>query len=233
MVDDGCIHVVAAAVTGADGRVLIAQRPPGKHLAGSWEFPGGKLEAGESRAHGLARELEEELGIAIRQPRPLMRVRHVYPHGEVLIDMWVVSRFSGEPRGLDGQAIRWCTPQEVAAADLLPADRSIVRSLRLPERLREANSEAYEVTDLPAAPTMADRDEAARVMRLRGILCRDVEGAGFAAGRGADFIVLGREFSEEQLERLCASVSIPVFARGTSLEKAWSAGATGLNDIGS
>src|SRR5580693_7421101 len=84
------IHVVAGAVIDATGRVLIAQRPPGKHLAGGWEFPGGKLEPGEARATGLARELGEELGIAIRNPRPLIRVRHTYPYGEVLIDMWVV-----------------------------------------------------------------------------------------------------------------------------------------------
>src|SRR5882672_9525110 len=131
------IHVVAAAVTDQQGRVLIAQRPPGKHLAGMWEIPGGKLEPGEGRGHGLARELREELGIEIRDPRPLIRVRHTYPYGEVLIDMWVVSRYSGEPKGLDGQALRWCHPDELATADLLPADRPIVRALRLPERLME------------------------------------------------------------------------------------------------
>ena len=81
-------------------RVLIAQRPPGKHLAGGWEFPGGKLEPGEDRRAGLARELLEELGITLMAaPRPLIRVRHQYDYGEVLIDMWVVRRYSGEPRG--------------------------------------------------------------------------------------------------------------------------------------
>ncbi len=125
------VHVVAAAVTDADGRILIAQRPPGKHLAGSWEFPGGKLEPGETRVEGLARELKEELGITLTgHPRPLIRVRHAYLFGEVLIDMWVVTRYEGEPRGLDGQQLRWCTQEELATAELLPADRPIVVALR-------------------------------------------------------------------------------------------------------
>jgi 8-oxo-dGTP diphosphatase len=124
-------HVVAAAVIDAAGRVLIAQRPLGKHLAGGWEFPGGKLEPGEDRSAGLARELREELGITLTgAPRPLIRVRHAYGYGEVLIDMWVVRQYSGEPRGLDGQALRWCTPEELESVELLPADAPIVAALR-------------------------------------------------------------------------------------------------------
>lgn len=125
------LHVVAAAVIDAQGRILIAQRPPGKALAGSWEFPGGKVEAGETRVQALARELREELGITLTgHPRPLMRLRHSYDFGDVLIDMWVVTRYSGDPVGLDGQALRWCTHEELAIADLLPADRPVVRALR-------------------------------------------------------------------------------------------------------
>ncbi len=126
------VHVVAAAVTDATGRVLIAQRPPGKVLAGSWEFPGGKVEPGETRVQALARELLEELGITLTgQPRPLMRLRHSYPFGDVLIDMWVVTRYSGEPVGLDGQALRWCTVEELETAEMLAADQPIVAALRL------------------------------------------------------------------------------------------------------
>jgi 8-oxo-dGTP diphosphatase len=124
------IHVVAAALIDAAGRVLIAQRPPGKHLAGGWEFPGGKLEAGEEREAGLARELKEELGITIEAPRPLIQVSHAYPSRDVLLDVWVVRNYRGEPRGLDGQALRWCTLEELDRADLLPADGPIVRALR-------------------------------------------------------------------------------------------------------
>lgn len=123
------IHVVAGVVIDAAGRVLLAQRPPGKLLAGGWEFPGGKLEPGEARAAGLARELAEEIGIVIRDPKPLMKLRHVYPYGEVLLDVWVVRHYDGEPTGLDGQALKWCGPEELEAAELLEADRPIVRRL--------------------------------------------------------------------------------------------------------
>lgn len=222
----GCIHVVAAAVTAADGRVLIAQRPPGKHLAGSWEFPGGKLEAGESRAHGLARELEEELGIAIREPRPLIRVQHSYPHGDVLIDMWVVSRFSGEPRGLDGQALRWCTQDEVARADLLAADRPIVRALRLPERLDAADTTFYRVTAGNAMPAAGGCG-----FPLRGAACANPREAHAAADAGADFIVMCDWVAQAELCGLAESLSMPVFARGIALESAWQLGCTGVSEI--
>jgi 8-oxo-dGTP diphosphatase len=122
--------VVAGAVIRADGYVLIAQRPPGTHLAGGWEFPGGKLEPGETRCAGLARELREELGIEIHDATPLMRIQYEYPYGVVLLDLWVVRRYEGEPKGMDGQALRWCTQEELATADLLPADRPIVEALR-------------------------------------------------------------------------------------------------------
>jgi mutator protein MutT len=215
------IHVVAGAVTRADGRVLIAQRPPGKHLAGSWEFPGGKLEPGEARAAGLARELREELDITIRDPRPLVRVRHTYPYGEVLIDMWVVTRYEGEPRGLDGQALRWCTQDELATSDLLPADRPIVRALRLPERLTAACTPYY---DIGESRMRIDR-------KLRGVLCSTVEEAVSAAnGDGRpDFLVMRRELPAEHLQHLCESVPVPVFARGSRPEAAWVLGASGIS----
>jgi mutator protein MutT len=227
------IHVVAAAVTDADGRVLIAQRPPGKHLAGSWEFPGGKLESGESRAQGLARELEEELGITIRCPRPLIRVRHTYPYGEVLIDMWVVSRYDGEPRGLDGQELRWCAQDGLATADLLPADRPIVRALRLPERLTEISTPYYRVECSNSSQPSAIGADGANDARLRGVSCASVAEAVAAAGAGAgaDFLALNETLSPHDIAALCESVSVPVYARGLALEEAWILGASGLSMI--
>lgn len=223
------IHVVAAAVTDGEGRVLIAQRPPGKQLAGSWEFPGGKLEAGEARRDGLARELKEELGIAICPPRPLMRLRHSYPFGEVLIDMWVVTRYSGEPQGLDGQALRWCTQNELAEADLLPADRPIVRALRLPERLSQPFSDFYEIS-----PSSSSVQQSARTdredSRLRGAFCEHADDAFLVAGR-ADFVVLNEALAEGDLRALCDAISEPVYARNIELEAAWGCGASGVNAL--
>ena len=84
------IHVVAGALFDAQGRVLIAQRPAGKHMAGGWEFPGGKRERGEEPRDTLVRELHEELGIEVHEAVPLIAYEHQYPHRRVLLDLWVV-----------------------------------------------------------------------------------------------------------------------------------------------
>ena len=227
------IHVVAGAVTDAAGRVLIAQRPPGKHLAGGWEFPGGKLEAGETRVAALARELREELGIAIGAPRPLMRLRHTYAFGEILIDMWVVTRFDGEPRGLDGQALQWCSLDELAGVELLPADAPIVRALRLPERLTTADSPYYQVLDYSLdllVPPIDEFDGANVSSQLFGVVCSTVAEA-LTVDRHApsDFIIMRCEIPADDLRSLCDSVTKPVFVRGMALDAAWALGATGVS----
>jgi 8-oxo-dGTP diphosphatase len=123
------VHVVAAALIAADRRVLIAQRPPGKHMALRWEFPGGKVAAGESEAEALARELAEELGIEMLGGRPMMRLTHAYEDREVELSLWVIERFRGEPRGLEGQAVKWVRADALAAEDMLDADRPFVAAL--------------------------------------------------------------------------------------------------------
>jgi 8-oxo-dGTP diphosphatase len=127
------IHVVAAILRDDRGRVLVAQRPPGKSLAGAWEFPGGKLRDGEARHLGLARELDEELGIRVDAARPLIRHRHCYTELEVDLDAWLVTRWHGTPHGREGQAIDWRPVEELSDIGLLPADVAIVRAIRLPE----------------------------------------------------------------------------------------------------
>jgi 8-oxo-dGTP diphosphatase len=124
------IPVVAAALYDAQGRVLIAQRPPGKHLAGRWEFPGGKVAPGESEPAALARELREELGVEIGASRPFMRLRHSYGDRSVELSMWIVERYAGVPRGLDGQLIKWVAPAALGEEDLLEADRPFIEALR-------------------------------------------------------------------------------------------------------
>jgi 8-oxo-dGTP diphosphatase len=125
------LHVVAGVLTDAAGRVLIAQRPPGKHLAGGWEFPGGKRDAGETREAALRREFVEELGVEVRCARPLIRYAHDYPERRVELDVWLITAHRGEPRGLEGQAIDWCAPEGLMAHDLLPADKPVVTALTL------------------------------------------------------------------------------------------------------
>jgi mutator protein MutT len=224
------VHVVAAAVMDASDRVLIAQRPAGTHLAGGWEFPGGKLEPGEERSAGLARELHEELGITLATPRPLIRVRHAYPSREIFLDVWIVRRYRGEPRGLDGQALRWCTREELAEVELLPADGPIVRALWLPERLTQVSSAYFRVGGLSSL-AHASVCDAANDTRLRGVYCATVPEAMHAAGVGADFLVMREALADGELAALCSSVAVPVFVRGLALERAWALGASGIHEI--
>lgn len=124
------IHVVAGALFDAAGRVLIAQRPPGKHMAGGWEFPGGKLEPAEDPFDGLKRELREELGVDVHRASPLISYEHRYAERVVFLDLWLVHEFSGEPQSLDAQALRWVKLEELDDVGLLEADRPMIGALR-------------------------------------------------------------------------------------------------------
>ncbi|MDR3444781.1 MULTISPECIES: Nudix family hydrolase [unclassified Dyella] len=130
----GAMHVMAGVMLDSLGRVLLAQRPPGKHLAGLWEFPGGKLEAGEAPTDGLVRELHEELGVEATVSESLIRVPWRYGERSLLLDARVVRVWRGEPASLDGQALQWCDPHAVDLDLLAPADRYILRALQLPAR---------------------------------------------------------------------------------------------------
>jgi 8-oxo-dGTP diphosphatase len=127
------IHVVAGVLEDSVGRILLAQRPPGKHLEGQWEFPGGKLGDGEDRLSALARELDEELGLSLESARPLIRYVHRYPEFSVDLDIWRVTAWRGEPNGREGQALQWVAPESLLNAELVAADAPIVAAIRLPE----------------------------------------------------------------------------------------------------
>ncbi|TIH09737.1 Nudix family hydrolase [Pseudomonas leptonychotis] len=127
------IHVAAAVIRGKDGQILIAKRCDDKHQGGLWEFPGGKVEAGETAQAALARELEEELGILVTTARPLIQVRHDYPDKHVLLDVWDVSAFTGEPHGAEGQPLAWVSAKQISEYEFPAANRPIVAAARLPE----------------------------------------------------------------------------------------------------
>ncbi|MFD2642204.1 Nudix family hydrolase [Pseudomonas japonica] len=126
------IHVAAAVIRGADGRILIARRGETQHQGGLWEFPGGKVEDGEAVETALARELREELGIEVGAARPLIEVRHDYPDKHILLDVWEVSAFSGEPHGAEGQPLAWVSPRDLGQYEFPEANRPIVAAARLP-----------------------------------------------------------------------------------------------------
>lgn len=123
------LHVLVGLVRDARGRYLINQRGAGRHMAGAWEFPGGKRRPGEPRFDALRRELAEELGIVVETAEPFIEIVHDYPDRRVTLDVWRVSRFTGEPAPLEGQPLRWVTLDELGASGLLPADRPIVDAL--------------------------------------------------------------------------------------------------------
>lgn len=120
---------MAGALFDASGRVLIAQRPPGKHMAGGWEFPGGKLEAYEDRFAGLRRELLEEIGVEITAAEPLIAYEHRFADRAVFLDLWWINEYSGTPKPLDSQALRWVGLEDLDKVGLLEADRPMIPAL--------------------------------------------------------------------------------------------------------
>ena len=126
------IDVVAAVLRDRQGQVLVTERPLGKPLAGYWEFPGGKLETGESAYAAMRRELNEELGIEVQQAYRLLRFTHTYPERRVDLDVWRVTSYIGEPAAHEGQRLAWVAPDAFPEWNLLPADAPILDALRLP-----------------------------------------------------------------------------------------------------
>ncbi|MEH6389715.1 MAG: Nudix family hydrolase [Pseudomonas profundi] len=127
------IHVMAAVICNDNREILIARRPKNAHQGGLWEFPGGKLEEGESRFDGLRRELREELGIEITEARPLLDIRHDYSDKSVRLDVWRVTAFTGKAHGAEGQPVRWVAPADLNEYSFPEANVPIVAAARLPE----------------------------------------------------------------------------------------------------
>ncbi|MCV6590486.1 MAG: Nudix family hydrolase [Marinobacterium sp.] len=128
------IHVVAAVIQDKCGHILLAQRPVDKHQGGLWEFPGGKVEAGEPAVDALCRELDEELGITLRNAMPLIRIPHHYPDKSVLLDVYTVDAFEGEPYGREGQPVRWIAPAELVDYEFPAANKPVVTAALLADR---------------------------------------------------------------------------------------------------
>jgi 8-oxo-dGTP diphosphatase len=125
------VLVAACALIDADGRVLLAQRPEGKPMAGLWEFPGGKIEPGERPEQTLIRELMEELGIAVKDAclAPLTFASHAYPDFHLLMPLYVCRRWEGTVTAREGQRLAWVRPNRLRAYDMPPADVPLVSHL--------------------------------------------------------------------------------------------------------
>ena len=125
------VLVAACALVDADGRVLLAQRPAGKPMAGLWEFPGGKVEIGERPEQSLIRELKEELGISVKEDclAPLTFASHAYPDFHLLMPLYVCRRWEGTVTALEGQQLSWVRPNRLRDYEMPPADVPLISHL--------------------------------------------------------------------------------------------------------
>ncbi len=128
------VHVVAGVITDARGRILLARRTAGRDLAGAWEFPGGKVEIGETPFQSLDRELYEELGIRIDEITPMIAVPQAYPGKRLVLDVYRVNGYRGKPRGREKQALAWVPREKLATYPMPPADRPVVALMTQPDR---------------------------------------------------------------------------------------------------
>lgn len=125
-------HVAVAVIFNRAGEVLVALRVGHRHQGGRWEFPGGKVEPGEDVRSALAREVREEVGLDIIDPRPMIRVHHTYPDKEVLLDVWRVDRYRGRPEGREGQPLEWVQAGALDRRRFPAANAAIITAAQLP-----------------------------------------------------------------------------------------------------
>lgn len=170
------IHVMAAVITDARGRILLARRTEGRDLAGRWEFPGGKREPGESPEDALVRELREELGIEAHVGEHVISVPQQYPDKRLKLEVRHLTGWKGTPRGHEGQALAWVAPDKLMRYAMPPADRPVVAALLHPDR--------YLVTPEPTdiASWMASLERAlAQGIRRVQVRARSLSGDAWAS----------------------------------------------------
>lgn len=179
------LHVAVGVILSPAGKILIAKRPAHAHQGDLWEFPGGKVEAGESLQQALQRELHEELGIDITRARPLIRIPHHYPDKHVLLDVWLVEAFTGTPHGKESQPIEWLSASELWDKPFPSANLPIIQAVNLPseylitgtfqdqtdflKKLRHALEQGVRLVQLRAKHMQAD--DYLRLAKLAGELC--------------------------------------------------------------
>lgn len=153
------LHVAVGVIFNQHQHVLISRRAKSSHQGGLWEFPGGKVEAGESVQACLARELDEELGIRVVQARPLIQVRHDYPDLKVLLDVWKVTQFAGQPRPRERQPLQWVPTDRLHDYDFPEANQVIIKAIQLPDY--------YAIVNGNSAPEL--------LKRIESLLSKDIK----------------------------------------------------------
>ncbi|MDK9687380.1 MULTISPECIES: Nudix family hydrolase [unclassified Halomonas] len=189
------VHVAAAAMISADQKhVLIARRPSNVDHGGLWEFPGGKLAPYETGLEGLKRELHEELGVEIVRAQPLIRVHHEYPDKHILLDVWQVHEFAGEPFGREGQAVRWVPMNELVNYPFPAANLPILRAVMLPTEYLITGEEPDDER-FAALLERALREDNVRLVQLRA---KSLDDAAYVA-RAERALTLCREYGAKLL----------------------------------
>lgn len=153
------IHVAVGVIVNADGKILIAKRPLNAHQGGLWEFPGGKVDTGETIEQALVRELREELAIDVLVSQPLIQIRHHYSDKSVLLDVHKITQFTGSPIGNEGQPVQWVDAKALENFEFPAANRPIISSINFPEK--------YVITG-------AYLDEVDFIARLNSVLAKGV-----------------------------------------------------------
>jgi len=160
------IDVAVAVIRRNDGFVLFAERPAGKACAGEWEFPGGKIEADESALEALVREIDEELAIHITHARPWITLRHAYTHAHVRLNFFIVTSWTGEPHGREGQQLAWQDLHAMTVGPLLSANAPVIHALRLPDVYAISNA-SESGTELFIKQLKRAVDNGLKLMQLR------------------------------------------------------------------
>lgn len=195
----GLLLVAACALIDADGRVLLAKRPPGRPLAGLWEFPGGKIEPGEAAERALARELREELGIEACTSFPWLTREYTYPHASVRLNFFRVTAWKGDPQPREQQAIAWQKFGAPLAAPMLPANAPVLAALELPYE--------YAITDAEG------RGDKVMLARVRARLAQ-----GLKLIQVRDRRLPGREAFVRDVVRLARRAGARVLVSGAAAE---------------
>lgn len=169
------VKVAAAVIKNEQQDILIAKRPAHVHMGGLWEFPGGKLEPGETAKRALIRELHEELGVVVEAAQPLIQISHEYVDKSVHLDVWVVSKFSGRAEGREGQEVRWVSANQLRQFDFPAANFPIVNAALLPHQCfitgdtlsGKAFDAAFDELDAFVARIVAAAEAGAKLFILR------------------------------------------------------------------
>lgn len=212
--------VAVGVITNSEGEILIAKRPSGIEQGGLWELPGGKLAPYETGLQALKREIAEEVGLQVITARPLIRVTHDYPEKKVILDVWKVLEFGGTPKGLEGQPLRWVSPQNLANYQFPQANLPIFQAQQLPEvlTLNSASTLSFNLEELagqdPANFNPANPNNLPLV-----IICSNLEEAEQAKQFNPNCLALkfklaGKNFNWQEFSQVTNASNLPCYAFG-------------------